>query len=122
MRFHKRRLIFVSPLLSILEQNASVIRAFVGDDRLILEHHSNVVQTAPAQEELDKRELLVQSWDAPIVITTLVQLLDTIFDGKTIAIRRFFALCDSVIVIDEVQTVPAKMLTLFNLAVQFLSE
>ncbi len=121
-RFHKRRLIFASPLLSILEQNASVIRAFVGDDRLILEHHSNVVQTAPVQEKLDNRELLVQSWDAPIVITTLVQLLDTMFDGKTTAVRRFFALCDSVVVIDEVQTVPAKMLTLFNLAIQFLSE
>ena len=93
-----------------------------GDDGLILEHHSNVVQTGLSREELDERELLVQSWEAPIIITTLVQLLDTLFAGKTTAVRRFQALCGSVIVIDEVQTVPAKMLTLFNLAVQFLSE
>ena len=53
---------------------------------------------------------------APIVITTLVQLLNTCFSGRTSAIRRFHALCRSVIVIDEVQTVPSKMLTLFNLA------
>ncbi len=120
--YHKKRLIFVSPLLSILEQNAKVIHAYVGDEELILEHHSNVVQTGLSQEELDERELLVQSWEAPIIITTLVQLLNTLFAGKTTAVRRFQALCGSVVVIDEVQTVPAKMLTLFNLAIQFLSE
>lgn len=121
-RFGKRRLIFTSPLLSILEQNAGVIREFVGDDRLILEHHSNVVQTEASQDALDERELLVQSWNAPIILTTLVQLLNTLFDGKTTSIRRFQALCGSVIVIDEVQTVPVKLLSLFNLAIQFLSE
>ncbi len=121
-RFNKKRLIFVSPLLSILEQNASEIHKYVGDDGLILEHHSNAVQTDNKDGELDKRELLVQSWDSPIIITTLVQLLNTMFGGKTTCIRRFQALCDSVIVIDEVQTVPAKMLTMFNLAIQFLSE
>ena len=51
-----------------------------------------------------------------------MQLLNTCFSGRTSAIRRFHALCGSVIVIDEVQTVPGKMLTLFNLAVNFLSE
>lgn len=122
MHFNKRRLIFCSPLLSILEQNASVIHEYVGDDSLILEHHSNVVQTWLEKNELDERELLVQSWDAPIIITTLVQLLNTMFDGKTTAIRRFQALCGSVIVIDEVQSVPVKLLTLFNLTIEFLSE
>lgn len=117
-----RRLIFTSPLLSILEQNAKVVHDYVGDDSLILEHHSNVVQTSCDQETLDRRELLVQNWDAPIIITTLVQLLNTLFDGKTTSIRRFQALCDSIIVIDEVQTVPPKMLTLFNLAIRFLAE
>ena len=121
-QFGKKRLIFTSPLLSILEQNAKEIRKFVGDDRLILEHHSNVVQTDTSQDALDECELLVQSWNAPIILTTLVQLLNTLFDGKTTSIRRFQALCDSVIVIDEVQTVPTKLLSLFNLAIQFLSE
>ena len=121
-QFGKKRLILTSPLLSILEQNADVIRAFVGDDRLILEHHSNVVQTEVSQDTLDERELLVQSWNAPIILTSLVQLLNTLFDGKTTSIRRFQALCDSVIVIDEIQTVPVKLLSLFNLAIQFLSE
>lgn len=121
-QFNRRRLIFTSPLLSILEQNARVLHEFIGDDTLILEHHSNVVQTQQRQDALDDRELLTQSWDVPVIITTLVQLLNTMFDGKTTAIRRFHALCNSVIVIDEVQTVPVKLLTMFNLAIRFLSE
>ena len=121
-RHNQKRLIFTSPLLSILEQNAAVIREYVGDDRLILEHHSNVVQAEQTREQLDERELMIQSWDAPIIITTLVQLLNCMFDGKTSSIRRFYALCNSVIVIDEVQTVPAKLLSLFNLTIRFLAE
>ena len=113
-QFGKKRLILTSPLLSILEQNADVIRAFVGDDRLILEHHSNVVQTEVSHDTLDERELLVQSWNAPIILTSLVQLLNTLFDGKTTSIRRFQALCDSVIVIDEIQTVPVKLWAAFR--------
>ncbi len=120
-KYNKRRIIFTSPLLSILEQNASVIRNFVGDDRLILEHHSNVVQDVNSQDKLDERELYIQTWNSPIILTTMVQMLNTLFDGKTSSIRRFHSLCDSIIVIDEVQTVPTKMLTLFNLAIQFIS-
>ena len=121
-QYNQKKLIFTSPLLSILEQNAAVIRNYVGDDDLILEHHSNVVLTEPSREQLDERELMVQNWDAPIIITTLVQLLNCLFDGKTTSIRRFQALCNSVIVIDEVQTVPTKLLSLFNLAIRFLAE
>ncbi len=120
-KFGKRRIIFTSPLLSILEQNAAVIREYVQDDSLILEHHSNLVRTEDG-ERLDELELLTETWDAPIIITTLVQLLNTLFSGKTTAIRRFHSLCGSVIVIDEVQTVPSKMLSLFSLAVNFLAE
>ncbi len=121
-KYNQKRLIFTSPLLSILEQNAAVLREFLGDDSLILEHHSNLVQMKQTQESLDERELLIQSWDAPIIITTLVQILNCMFDGKTSSIRRFQALCDSVIVIDEVQSVPTKMLSLFNLTIRFLAE
>lgn len=116
------RIIFTAPLLSILDQNAHVIRDYIGDDTLILEHHSNLAEPKEAPERLQELELLTASWSAPIIITTLVQLLNTCFSGKTSAIRRFHALCGSVIVIDEVQTVPGKMLTLFNLTVNFLSE
>ena len=121
-KYRKKRIILTSPLLSILEQNAAVIRDYIQDDSLILEHHSNLVQTEEDEQQLDNRELLAETFESPIIITTLVQLLNILFSGKTTAIRRFHSLCDSVIVIDEVQTVPSKMLTLFSLAVNFLSE
>lgn len=117
----KSRIIFTSPLLSILEQNAQVIRDYVQDNSFILEHHSNVIDPPESSDAVDVRELLVDSWHAPIIITTLVQLLNTLFDGRTSCIRRFHALCNSVIVIDEVQTVPNNLLTMFNLAVNFLA-
>ena len=120
-KWNKRRIIFTAPLLTILDQNAQVIRDFVGDDSLILEHHSNVIRTRNEGEALEPWELLAENWESPIIITTMVQLLNTLFSGKTTSIRRFHALCNSVIVIDEVQTVPNKLLSLFNLAVNFLS-
>lgn len=119
--WNKSRIIFTSPLLSILEQNAQVIRKYIGDDQLILEHHSNVIHTNEDTDRLDELELLAENWNCPIILTTLVQLLNTLFSGKTTCIRRFQALCNSVIVIDEVQTVPNNLLTLFNLAINFLA-
>lgn len=121
-KWNKSRIIFTSPLLSILDQNAEIIRRFIGDDDLILEHHSNLVEPQNEPEKLRNLELLTETWASPTIITTLVQLLNTCFSGKTTAIRRFHSLCNSIVVIDEVQTVPNNMLTLFNLAVNFLSE
>lgn len=119
----KSRIIFTSPLLSILDQNAKEIRKYVERNDLILEHHSNVVrpQKSGKEDELDEMELLMETWDVPIILMTLVQFLNTLFDGSMSSIRRFHALCDSVIVIDEVQTVPEKLLSMFNLAVDFLT-
>ena len=123
---NKSRIIFTAPLLSILDQNAQALREYIGDDTLVLEHHSNVVQQKKDSDretsELDPKELMAENWDAPIVITTLVQLLNTLFDGRTTCIRRFQALCNCVLVIDEVQTVPPRMLSLFNLAMNFLAD
>lgn len=121
-RWNKSRIIFTAPLLTILEQNARIIREYVGDDSIILEHYSNLVRTQETSEKLDMQELLTEDWSAPVIITTLVQLLTTLFGGKTTSIRRFQALANSIIILDEVQTVPTKMLTLFNLAVNFLTE
>ena len=121
LKHNKKRIIFTMPLLSIIEQNAGIIYDYIGNEELILEHHSNIVETDEIGE-LDKRELLVESWDVPIIITTMVQLLNTLFAGKTANIRRMQALCNSIIVIDEVQTVPDKMLSLFNLALNFLAK
>lgn len=92
-KWNGSRIIFTAPLLSILDQNAQVIRDYIGDDTLILEHHSNLAEPKETPERLQALELLTASWSAPIIITTLVQLLNTCFSGRTSAIRRFHALC-----------------------------
>lgn len=123
LQYEKQRIFFISPLLSILDQNGSVIRSFLQNDSLILEHHSNIIREASlsSDELLSAQELLIENWSAPITITTLVQLLHTLFSEKTACVRRMHALCNRVIIIDEIQTVPTKLLTLFHLALSFLS-
>lgn len=118
----KERIIFTAPLLSILDQNSKEIRRYIQDDSLILEHHSNVVRLKEEDEKLDEVELLMETWESPVIITTLLQLLNTMFSGKTSCIRRFHTLCNSIIIIDEVQTVPTHLLSLFNLTISFLAQ
>lgn len=120
-RFSKKRIIFVIPLLSILEQNSAVIHKYTGNPDIITEHHSNFVKDFDSPERLDNYELLAQTWEAPIVVTTLVQLLNTLFSGKISSVRRMSALTDSVIVIDEIQSLPQKTISMFNAAANFLA-
>lgn len=119
-KYNKSRIFYVAPLISIIEQNAKIIREAIGNEDIVLEHHSNLVVDSYDEEKLDIHELFSETWSAPVVITTLVQFLNTLFDGKTTAIRRFHSLCNSVVIIDEVQSVPTKMLSMFNLAINFL--
>lgn len=121
-KHHMRRVFYVAPLLSIIEQNAEVIRAAVGDSISVLEHHSNIIRENISSDELKQTELLQETWDAPMIVTTLVQLLETLFSGKMASVRRFHCLCNSVIIIDEVQSLPPKMLSMFNCAVNFLTK
>lgn len=123
METGKERVLFIIPLLSILDQNASVIREYIKDESLILEHHSNVIYEENFdQEQLDQYELLIDNWDAPIVVSTLVQLLNTFFSQKSSAIRKLKSLCNSVIVIDEIQSLPIQFTHLFNQMINFLVE
>lgn len=120
--YGKKRIIFIIPLLSVLEQNSKDIHKYLDAEGMILEHHSNLVDYDESKDELDKRELLTETWGAPVVISTLFQLLHILFSHKTTAVRRMNALCDSVIIIDEVQSMPLKFAGLFSMAVNFLAE
>ena len=117
----KNRIIYIAPLISILEQNANEIENAVGNE-YVLEHHSDVIVNTDDPEELDLRKYLEDSWNSPVVATTFVQFLNTLFSSKTSSVRRFQSLCNSVIIIDEIQSVPSKMISLFNLAINFLSK
>lgn len=119
--YHKRHIFYIAPFKSILEQNADEIRKTLGDPNLVLEHHSDVVQTD--DEQFWRYERLIENWDeSPVVVTTAVQLLNTLFKENRKCIRRFHSLCDSVIIFDEVQALPIKIVELFNMAVNFLTK
>lgn len=119
----KHRIFFIIPLLSILEQNAAGIRSYIGCDDAVLEHHSNVVREEENDscDEPDSYEMLAESWDSPVILTTLVQLANALFSGKATAVRRMRSLCGSVIAIDEIQSLPRKMTYMFNLALDYLA-
>ena len=123
------RIIFVSPYISIVDQNAAVARSILEPEgvpyaSVVLEHHSNV-QDDPNDEvgrpDLWRRRVLAENWDAPVVFTTSVQVLETLFGSGTRAARRLHAMARAVIVFDEVQTLPIKMVHLFNNAINLLA-
>lgn len=120
--FGKKRIIFIIPLLSVIDQNAKVLREYLEDNDLILEHHSNVIKEKTDETEKEEEfDCLQEEWNqSPIVISTLVQLLEILFSHKTSAIGRMQALSDSVIVFDEIQSLPKKVTEMFNIAMNFL--
>ena len=122
--FNKQRVFYITAFLSVLEQNAKAIKETLDDTDYILEHHSNVIQEKEekADDELNKQQYFIDSWDSPIVLTTMVQFFQTLFKGKASHIRRFHQLIDSVVIIDEVQSLPIKVIYHFNLMMNFMSE
>ncbi len=119
-KFKKKKIIYVIPLLSIMDQNAALIREYLPGET-VLEHHSDVVTDNMTQDELSKYDIQKDRWTAPVIITTLVRILDILFGAKTADITRMRALCDSIIIFDEVQSVPANMTSLFTGALNFLN-
>ena len=120
---NKKRIIFIIPLLSILDQNVKVIKENLLDNRIVLEHHSDVVRNGDeaTDNELKKYELMTSDWNSEIIVSTQVQFLNILFSGDMSAVRRFPSLVDSVIVLDEVQTIPVRIIHMFNMAMNFLS-
>lgn len=116
----KKRIIYIAPFNSIVEQNAREIRRAIGKPEYVLEHHCNIIfETENEQLEYER---LTEDWSVPIVVTTAVQFLNTLFTSKTANVRRFQSLNDCVIIMDEVQAVPVLTIELFNLAVNYMTE
>ena len=119
--FGKKQVFYIAPFMSILEQNSEVIEALAGKENF-LEHHSNLAAEIDDENEYNAYQLSAERWDPPVIATTMVQFLNTLFSGKTSSVRRMHRLSNAVIIIDEVQSVPLKCTHLFSLAVNFLAK
>lgn len=71
------------------------------------------------EKDAEKYRKLTENWDCPIIVTTAVQMLNTLFSGQKSSIRRMYTLCNSVVIFDEVQALPVRCMELFHLAVNF---
>ncbi len=124
----KKRIIYVVPFTTIIEQNANEIRGIIQDDEHLLEHHSNVILDTEIDDEYadglmttsQKLKLAKDNWDSPIIFTTMVQFLNTFYAKGNRNTRRLHNLSCSVIIFDEVQKVPIKCISLFNQSLNFL--
>ncbi|MFM9973785.1 MAG: CRISPR-associated helicase Cas3' [Beijerinckiaceae bacterium] len=110
------RVIVVIPFTAVAEQTAQVFREAFGDlGEAVLEHHgafddTKLRQGAGAPSSLDKLRLSQENWDAPVVVTTAVQFFESLFHHKTSRCRKLHNIARSVVILDEVQTLPLPVL------------
>ncbi|MFC4912979.1 CRISPR-associated helicase Cas3' [Actinomadura gamaensis] len=122
-----QRVVMAVPFISITDQNAAVLREVLGHsdaDPVVLEHHSGVDldDESKGHDDTERkkkpktgaparwRQLASENWDAPFVVTTTVRLFESLFDRRPAAMRRVHRLTKSVIVLDEVQALPDRLL------------
>lgn len=105
----QERVVVALPFLSILDQTASVFREIFSPqlgDRVLVEHHSSITP----EIDTDANRVASENWDAPLIVTTQVQLFDSLFSNRSAACRKLHNLANSVVVLDEVQSLPSGLL------------
>lgn len=115
----QRRIFYIIPYNTILDQNAADIRAALNDYPSILEHHANVV--LPTEDEQQAYRRLTERWDSDIILTSLVQFLNACYAAPNTDARRMHRLTNAVLIFDEIQSLPKHCKTLFERAITFLS-
>jgi CRISPR-associated endonuclease/helicase Cas3 len=106
----KRRVIYAIPYTSIIEQTTDVFREVFNalGSEVLIEHHSQA--DAADRDETARSRLACENWDAPLVVTTNVQLFESLFAAKTSRCRKLHNIVNSIIVLDEAQQLPPEFL------------
>jgi len=110
LKHEMERVIYAIPFTSIIEQTADTFRDVfdtLGND-LVIEHHSNI--DPDAKHETERSRLATENWDAPLVVTTNVQFFESLFASRTSRCRKLHNLANSVIILDESQSLPVDLL------------
>ena len=106
----QQRIIIAIPYTSIIVQTASILKKIFGEEN-VLEHHSNFnPDTITDEYQKNRAKLATENWDYPIIVTTNVQLFESIYNNKPSACRKLHNIANSVLVLDEVQTLPTQFL------------
>jgi CRISPR-associated endonuclease/helicase Cas3 len=112
-----QRVLFVAPYTSILEQTVKVFRDVLGEHNVV-EHHSNI----DPDGETDRNRQACENWDAPVIVTTSVQLFETLYADDKRRCRKLHRTGRSVVFLDEVQTFPEHLLRPIHSALDLLTE
>lgn len=104
-----RRIIYVIPFTSIIEQNAKVFSDILGE-KYILEHHSNYDFNEPDDNNYNPKKLATENWDIPVIVTTNVQFFESIYGNRPSRLRKLHNISNSIIILDEVQMLPTENL------------
>ena len=104
---HMKRIIYVVPYTSIIEQNAKVFADILGKEN-VLENHCNV--DYDSSDEFKEMQLAAENWDKPVIVTTNVQFFESLFSNKSSRCRKLHNIVDSVIIFDEAQMLPVDYL------------
>ena len=106
-----KRIIYVIPYTSIIEQNAKVFRDILGQENVV-EHHSSVsYELSENADELEYRSALaMENWDAPVIVTTAVQFFESLYANRSSKCRKLHNIANSVIIFDEAQMIPSNNL------------